>query len=96
MVKRLLSLCWLLLQVLFMSGCGYAALGLAAFWSIGFWLRLNHELSWEGLEFVEISALLWFMVIGYVVAVRTWWPYAKRELWAVMKPTTHSPRLPGQ
>jgi hypothetical protein len=96
MDKRSLFLCWLLLQALVMAGCGYAALGLAAFWSIGFWLRLNHELSWEGLEFVEISALLWFMVIGYVVALRVWWPYAKRTLRAIKQPTTPSLSPPGQ
>jgi hypothetical protein len=79
-----------------MGGCGCIALGLAVMWSMGFWLRLNEELSWEGLEFVGISALIWFMVIGYVVAVRIWWPYARQTLRAIRKPAAASPYLPGQ
>jgi hypothetical protein len=94
MIKGLLFLCWFMLQALFIGGCGGAALGLAVFWFLGIQRRFNHELSWGWLEFTKASALIWFVVIGYVVAVRTWWPYAKRTLRAVTKPAT--PRLPDQ
>jgi hypothetical protein len=96
MVKRLLFLCWLVLQVLFMGGCSYTLLMLTVFWLVGFWQWLHHELRLTGLEFLGLSAFFWFIVLGYVVAVRTWWPYARQTLRAIRKPAAASPHPTGQ
>lgn len=83
LLKRILTLGWLLVQGLAMAGWGWVTIGLTVFWSIGFWRLLNHDLlHQEGyefmLEFMLLSVFFGFMVFVYVVAVRTWWPHAVR------------------
>ena len=73
-MKRVLSLLWLLAQSLIMVGCGFAALVLLFIW----FLNLDTiRITWGNLgNFVLSSILSWLLIIGYLLGLRRWWPYA--------------------
>lgn len=78
---RILSLLWLLVQVLALAISGLAAFGLLVLWGFGLASRMQGERPYNG-EFAQFSVLAWVLAGGYVVALWVWWPYAKEIMHA--------------